>query len=129
MRCVFLVYQKDDHVGNDLTNQDPFKWIIAQRKKYPESELVVHRWLEINVPQYEYDGLQAQIGIEYDEAKKENPKSVEAVEEVLGGQKKVKRPRGWVLMNEFVDDEGNVFHKGIEKPDLKGTRPKTLPRE
>ena len=28
-------------------------------------------------------------------------------------------------MNEFVDKDGNVFHKGKEKPELKGTLPPT----
>jgi hypothetical protein len=32
------------------------------------------------------------------------------------------RPRGWQFMVEFVDGDGNVFHKGIEQPKLKGTR-------
>ena len=31
------------------------------------------------------------------------------------------RPRGWQFMKEFVDPQGNVFHKGKEQPDLKGT--------
>ena len=31
------------------------------------------------------------------------------------------RPAGWHFMNEFVDKDGNVFHKGVEQPDLKGT--------
>ena len=28
-------------------------------------------------------------------------------------------------MNEFVDKDGNVFHKGKEQPKLKGTLPPT----
>ena len=36
------------------------------------------------------------------------------------------RPAGWHFMKEFVDKWGNVFHKGVEQPDLKGTRPVTL---
>ena len=40
-------------------------------------------------------------------------------------QKGPKKPRGWRWMNEFVDSEGNVYHKGVEMPDLKGTRPVT----
>lgn len=28
-------------------------------------------------------------------------------------------PRGWKFMKEFVDKDGNVFHKGIEQPKLK----------
>ena len=31
------------------------------------------------------------------------------------------RPAGWHFMNEFVDKDGRVFHKGKEQPDLKGT--------
>ncbi len=31
------------------------------------------------------------------------------------------RPRGWQFMKEFVDKDGNVFHKGKEQPKLKGT--------
>ena len=35
------------------------------------------------------------------------------------------RPAGWHFMIEFVDKDGNVFHKGKEQPDLKGTLPPT----
>ena len=31
------------------------------------------------------------------------------------------RPAGWHFMNEFVDKDGKVFHKGKEQPKLKGT--------
>ena len=31
------------------------------------------------------------------------------------------RPVGWHWMKEFVDKDGNVFHKGKEQPKLKGT--------
>ena len=31
----------------------------------------------------------------------------------------------WHFMNEFVDKDGNVFHKGVEQPKLKGTLPPT----
>ena len=31
------------------------------------------------------------------------------------------RPAGWHFMSEFVDKKGNVFHKGKEQPELKGT--------
>ena len=36
-------------------------------------------------------------------------------------KKSTGRPAGWHFMNEFVDKDGNVFHKGKEQPDLKGT--------
>ena len=35
------------------------------------------------------------------------------------------RPAGWHFMAEFVDKDGNVFHKGVEQPKLKGTLPPT----
>ena len=35
------------------------------------------------------------------------------------------RPAGWHFMKEFVDKDGNVFHKGVEQPKLKGTLPST----
>jgi len=34
---------------------------------------------------------------------------------------KTGRPAGWHFMSEYVDKEGNVFHKGKEQPKLKGT--------
>ena len=36
------------------------------------------------------------------------------------------RPVGWHWMKEFVDKDGNVFHKGKEQPKLKGTLPSTV---
>ena len=35
--------------------------------------------------------------------------------------KKTGRPAGWHFMKEFVDKDGNVFYKGKEQPELKGT--------
>ena len=35
--------------------------------------------------------------------------------------KKTGRPPGWHWMTEFVDKKGNVFHKGKEQPELRGT--------
>ena len=35
------------------------------------------------------------------------------------------RPAGWHWMAEFVDKDGNVFHKGVEQLKLKGTLPPT----
>ena len=31
------------------------------------------------------------------------------------------RPKGWQWMSQYVDKDGNVFHKGKEQPKLKGT--------
>ena len=36
-------------------------------------------------------------------------------------KKSTGRPPGWHFMNEYVDKDGNVYHKGKEQPDLKGT--------
>ena len=35
------------------------------------------------------------------------------------------RPAGWHFIKEFVDTDGNVFHKGKEQPKLKDTLPPT----
>ena len=39
---------------------------------------------------------------------------------------KTGRPSGWHFMNEFVDKDGTVYHRGKEQPKLKGTRPITV---
>jgi hypothetical protein len=36
------------------------------------------------------------------------------------------RPAGWHFMSEFVDKDGNVFHRGKEQPKLKGTLEPTI---
>ena len=41
--------------------------------------------------------------------------------DIRGGYKSTGRLRGWQIMKEFVDKDGNVFHKGKEQPKLKGT--------
>ena len=55
----------------------------------------------------------------------EGPKTVYTDEElkILEEEVKlIKKPRGWQFMNEFVDSEGNVYHKGKLQPHLKGTK-------
>ena len=47
--------------------------------------------------------------------------SLEEMMPSLRIKKKTGRPPGWHFMNEFVDKKGNVFHKGKEPPELKGT--------
>ena len=37
------------------------------------------------------------------------------------GYKPTGRPAGWHFMDEYVDKDGNVFHRGKEIPKLKGT--------
>ena len=36
------------------------------------------------------------------------------------------KPRGWAFMKEFVDKDGNVYHRGKEQPQLKGTLKPTV---
>ena len=47
--------------------------------------------------------------------------SLEEMIPSLKAKKKTGRPAGWHWMNEFVDKDGTVFHKGKEQPELKGT--------
>ena len=52
--------------------------------------------------------------------------ALKPMDEFFGKQRvSTGRPAGWHFMNEFVDKDGNVFHKGKEQPDLKGTLPPT----
>ena len=39
------------------------------------------------------------------------------------------RPQGWHWRAEFVDKDGNVFHRGVEQPKLKGTLQPTLVKQ
>ena len=48
--------------------------------------------------------------------------------EMKGGYVSKGRIRGWQFMKEFVDPQGNVFHKGKEQPNLKGTLNPTEPK-
>ena len=48
--------------------------------------------------------------------------------DIKGGYVSKGRPRGWQFMKEFVDKDGNVFHKGKEQPKLKGTLTPTEPK-
>jgi hypothetical protein len=43
------------------------------------------------------------------------------LEETKSAYKPTGRPPGWHWMAEFVDKDGNVFHRGKEQPKLKGT--------
>tara|TARA_R100000008_G_scaffold85476_1_gene75529 strand:- start:866 stop:1333 length:468 start_codon:yes stop_codon:yes gene_type:complete len=42
------------------------------------------------------------------------------------GYKPTGKPRGWAFMKEYVDKDGNVYHKGKEQPKLKGTLKPTI---
>ena len=48
--------------------------------------------------------------------------ALKPMDEFFGKQRvSTGRPAGWHFMNEYVDKDGNVFHKGKEQPELKGT--------
>jgi len=34
-------------------------------------------------------------------------------------KKEIDKPRGWHFKKEFIDSEGNVYHKGVVQPHLK----------
>tara|TARA_B110000211_G_scaffold173257_1_gene195690 strand:- start:199 stop:675 length:477 start_codon:yes stop_codon:yes gene_type:complete len=42
------------------------------------------------------------------------------------GYKPSGKPRGWAFMKEYVDKDGNVYHRGTEQPGLKGTLKATV---
>jgi hypothetical protein len=47
-------------------------------------------------------------------------------EETKSAYKPTGRPAGWHWMSEFVDKDGNVFHRGKEQPKLFGTLEPTI---
>ena len=53
-------------------------------------------------------------------------KKIKKIENSSEEKKSTKKPRGWHWKAEFVDSEGNVYHMGVEKPELKGTLPPTI---
>lgn len=67
MRVYFLLYRKDGRIGNDLSLIEPFKWLLETRKKYPDSDLAVEKWSEINVSQGEWGYWDSVINIDVDE--------------------------------------------------------------
>jgi len=48
------------------------------------------------------------------------------INEIDSNEPVISRPRGWRLMNQFVDADGTVYIKGVEHPELKGTLPPTV---
>lgn len=43
------------------------------------------------------------------------------IEKKIRNESEPRKPRGWQWKAEYVDNDGNVFYKGIEQPELKGT--------
>ena len=75
-----------------------------------EREGAIYKWMECKVC-----GQMAKCG--------EDATAVtchDCVQEMVGPveitYKKTDKPRGWSLMREFVDKQGNVYHKGVEVP-------------
>jgi hypothetical protein len=70
-----------------------------------------------------------------EEFKKEMEKIKKEQEEMIKNKTKKKedpkkdipgsKPRGWHLREEYVDDKGNVYFKGVVQPELKGTKEPT----
>lgn len=58
-----------------------------------------------------------------------NKKKQEEKENNSQKKKKKRKPQGWHLKKEYVDDDGNVYFKGVEQPHLKGSKTPTSQRE
>jgi hypothetical protein len=52
-------------------------------------------------------------------------RKISAPPEINKGYQSKGMVRGWQFMKEFVHEDGRVFHKGKEQPNLKGTLPPT----
>jgi hypothetical protein len=51
---------------------------------------------------------------------------IKAQKKAEANENKIRRHRGWKFMKEYVDSEGNVFFRGEEQSDLKGTKEPTV---
>jgi hypothetical protein len=89
--------------------------ILAANKIDPAKANILN--IENNILYVEYEGIQYRI----DGMNKTilNEKVEDKIDDTLFIE--IKRPRGWQFRAIFVDSEGNVYHKGVLQPELKGT--------
>ena len=85
------------------------------------------RWLQCKSC-YEYQKVEEHTkGITCSTCTMINTLKLKPIDEFFKSVKpKTGRPAGWHFMNEYVDKDGNVFHKGKEQPELKGTLEPTI---
>jgi len=81
------------------------------------------RWMICKVCQSEYVEVdEGTTAITCSQCVIKKTLALKPMDEFFGKQRvSTGRPAGWHFMNEFVDKDGNVFHKGKEQPELKGT--------
>ena len=81
------------------------------------------RWMICKVCQSEYVPVDEGTGaITCSQCVIRKTLALKPMDEFFGKQRvSTGRPAGWHFMNEFVDKDGSVFHKGKEQPKLKGT--------
>jgi len=79
-------------------------------------------------PEYTYKYMECKICGQFAKASEDTSSITcyECVQEMteppeINTNKNSGRPSGWHFMKEFVDKRGNVYHKGVEQPQLKGT--------
>jgi len=83
MRAIFLVYEKDGVSGNDLcSGVDIFAWLNEKRAKYPESEIAITNWKDIEIGQHVIASVMSNFGMDYEESKSRiiDPEPVEEPE-------------------------------------------------
>jgi len=101
------------------------EYLVEYRKgtSWNEREGALYKWMECK-----RCGQMAKCG-EDSQAVTCNDCVQELVGPIEASYKKSDKPRGWTLMNEFVDKDGNVYHKGVEVPELKGSLEPTENKE
>ena len=118
-----LKYEQAKDINFD-PNRKPIIVNLEQRIKEAESKVekasTEKTLSEKEVLQQEVERLKQ---LQEEELQKALNKTSTEVEENVNEIKG--RPRGWRLMNQFVDQDGTVYLKGVEHPELKGTLPPT----
>ena len=77
---------------------------------------------EGNIVYVKYQGVSYRI----DGLNKSVIEEVKTESKYIVSKNEVKKPRGWHFRDVFVDVEGNVYYKGIEQTELKGTLEPTI---
>jgi hypothetical protein len=133
--------QKQTIINNDIKEkeQDLIKDIVKtverknndfehEKNKYEKKETKT----ELERLQEEIDNLKLKQEEELEKFKKRNniKENVNELENKISNEISNNfypdRIKGWQLLPVFVDSDGNVYHKGIQQPALKGTLPPTI---
>jgi len=112
-QIILLKYQElENKYNNDITTLKTYIDSMNDRT-------ITERIFNINKNKHNIDNI---IDIKHKELSSEPIQIIYTKEEILkleNDVKKIKKPRGWHFKEQYIDIEGNVYHKGKLQPQLK----------